>query len=509
METANNKIFGLKELSEILRELKSRGNKIVLCHGVFDLVHPGHIKHFMSASKEGDVLVVTLTQDKFVNKGPGRPVFNQHLRAESIAALQCVDFVAVNEWPTAEEAILSLKPDLYAKGAEYAAPEMDITGGISSEKQAIESIGGKILFTDEVTFSSSSLLNRYFSSFDDDTKIFLRDFARDHSAENVIGALQSLAPLKVLVIGDSIIDEYHYCKALGKSPKENIISTRYISEERFAGGVLACANHIAGFCDDVHLVTVLGGDDSKEDFIREHLKGNVESKFFYRSNTGTIIKRRFVDPDFLTKSFEISYLEDRPVSPKLSEDICEHLGSCIEDYDLVIVSDFGHGLIGASMIDLLCTKAKFLAVNTQTNSANAGYNLITRYKKADYVCIDEPEIRLAIGDRYGKLEQIILKVAGLLSCDKVTVTRGHLGAKTYDKDKGFFDVPVFTDKIVDRIGAGDAFLSVTSPLVAAGNSMELTGFTGNAVGAIAVNIVGNRHSVDPVPLYKYITSLLK
>lgn len=505
----NQKIIGLQKLAQKIEKLKVKNKKIVHCHGVFDLVHPGHIKHFMSAAKQGDILVVTLTQDKFVNKGPGRPVFNQHLRAESIAAIECVDYVAINEWPTAEETVLLLKPDIYAKGAEYSAPETDVTGGINLEKQAIESVGGKIFFTDDITFSSSSLLNKFYSSFDDDTKLFIEQFVQKHDANEVIGMLKKISDLKVLVIGDTILDEYHYCKAMGKSPKDNLISTRYISEERFAGGILACANHIAGFCGDVHLVTCLGGDDSKEEFIQEHLKANIDAKFFYRKNTGTIIKRRFVDPDFMTKSFEISYIDDKPISSELSDEVCQYLNRIGADYDMVLVSDFGHGFIDRNIIDTLCRQPKFLAVNTQTNSANTGYNLITKYTRADYICIDEPEIRLATQNKYGDLHDIILQVADSLNCGKVTVTRGHNGAKTYDIDKGFFDVPVLTNKIVDRIGAGDAFLSVTSPIVAAGNSMEAAGFIGNAAGAIAVNIVGNRQSVAPAALYKFITSLLK
>lgn len=505
----NKKIVGLQKLSQTLEELKKQGKRIVHCHGVFDLVHPGHIKHFISASKEGDVLVVTLTQDKYVNKGPGRPVFNQHLRAESIAAIECVDYVAVNNWPTAEETITLLKPDVYAKGTEYAAAELDLTGGINAERCAVESAGGKIFFTDDITFSSSSLLNRFFSSFNDDTKSFLQQFAKNYDINKVIDALKNISSMKVLVIGDTIIDEYHYCKAIGKSPKENLISTKYISEERFAGGVLACANHIAGFCDDVHLVTCLGSDDPKDEFIREHLKANVASKFFYRKNTGTIVKRRFVDPDFMTKTFEISYIDDQPIPSGLSDEVYEYISSVVDNYDMVLVSDFGHGFIDDQIIDALCRQPKFLAVNTQTNSANTGYNLITKYQRADYVCIDEPEIRLATQNKYGNLQDIILQVADSLNCGKVTVTRGHNGAKTYDREKGFFDVPVLTNKIVDRIGAGDAFLSVTSPIVASGISMELAGFIGNAVGAIAVNIVGNRQSVEPVQLFKFTTSLLK
>src|SRR3989338_5433489 len=114
-----NKIKALDELACIIQQFKEKGKKIVQCHGVFDLLHPGHIRHFEAAKREGDMLIVTLTKDKYVNKGPGRPVFNQRLRAESIAALECVDYVAINDWPTATNAIKKLKPHIYAKGSDY------------------------------------------------------------------------------------------------------------------------------------------------------------------------------------------------------------------------------------------------------------------------------------------------------------------------------------------------------------------------------------------------------
>jgi sugar/nucleoside kinase (ribokinase family) len=148
-------------------------------------------------------------------------------------------------------------------------------------------------------------------------------------------------------------------------------------------------------------------------------------------------------------------------------------------------------------------------VNTQTNSANAGYNLITKYPRADFVCLDEPEIRLAAHDRYGDLRGIIANCARRLACRRVAMTRGHLGAVTYDRSRKFCDIPAFSDKVVDRIGAGDAFLAVTAPLAASGCPMDAAGFVGNAAGAIKVGTVCNRSAIEPVQLFKFIITLLK
>lgn len=503
------KIKTLKELASLVGALKSEGKTVVLCHGVFDLIHPGHIRHFQAARREGDVLLVTLTPDKYVGKGPGRPVFNQALRAESLASLACIDHVAINEWPTAVDTIKMLKPDIYVKGSDYSDPEKDITGKIAAEEEAVKSVGGKIHFTDEITFSSTNLLNTYFDVFPRETQEFLKGLRDIYEAGAIIEKMEGMKDLRILVVGDTIIDEYCYCQPMGKSPKETIISTQYVSEEVFAGGILAVANHVAGFCDRVHLVTCLGKEDSREEFVLENLKSNITPKFYYQEGASTVIKRRYVEPSFLTKMFGIYFFNDRGLRGDVQDEICGYLGSVIDDYDLVLVSDFGHGFIGPPMMKTLCQKSRLLAVNTQTNSSNLGFNLITKYDRADYVCIDEPEIRLATRNKFGPLKASINTVAEELGCRLVTTTRGHRGSVTYDKQNGFYETPVFSTKIVDRVGAGDAYLSISSLCVAAGFPAQLVGLIGNAVGALAVQVVCNRESIEPVPLFKFLTTLLK
>ncbi len=503
------KIKTLDELEEIIKQLKVQDKTVVHCHGVFDLMHPGHVRHLEAAKDSGDMLVVTVTPDEYVGKGPGRPVFNQHLRAETIGAMQSVDYVAINEWPTAVKTIKKLKPHAYVKGSEYAAPEDDLTGGISHEEDAVTSIGGRIIFTDEITFSSTELINRHLNVFNDEVRVFLDDFKKRHPSSEIIDLLKRLSDLKVLVIGETIIDEYHYCKAIGKPVKEAVLATKYISEETFAGGVIAVANHLAGFCNDVHMVSCLGTLDTKEEFILDHLKPHIQPKFFYRNNTRTIIKRRFVDPDFLTKLFQLAYIDDRDLPAELNKETCDYLEATIPDYDLVLVVDYGHGFIQKDITRILCEKARFLSVNAQTNSSNYGFNPITKYPSADYICIDEPEIRLASHDKFGKLEDLIIDTANKLDCKNVVITRGHVGSISYDTDGKFYEIPIFSSNVVDRIGAGDAYLAITSPCVAMGADMELVAFIGNAVGAMAVGIVCNRSSIEPVSLYKYITTLLK
>jgi rfaE bifunctional protein nucleotidyltransferase chain/domain len=160
MGRMRRKIFEIEELAGIIRTLKAEGKRVVHCHGCFDLMHPGHIKYFQASKEMGDVLVVTVSPDIYIDKGPDRPVFEQYLRAESIAALECVDYVAINKWPTAEETLRLLRPDIYVKGQEFENLE-DKTGKIQKEYEIVKEIGAEMRFTHEIVFSSTELINRH------------------------------------------------------------------------------------------------------------------------------------------------------------------------------------------------------------------------------------------------------------------------------------------------------------------------------------------------------------
>lgn len=506
-----HKIKGLSELSSILKKLKTDGKKIVHCHGVFDLVHPGHVRHFQAAKARGDVLVVTITLDKYVNKGPGRPVFTEELRAESVAALECVDYVAINPWPNAAETIKILRPDVYVKGSDYADADKDETRGIRLEREAVESVGGVIHFTDEITFSSSSILNEYFGVYNAPTQTFLKVFRSQYSADEVINKLKELRDLRVLLIGETILDEYNFVSVMGKSPKGTHIATEFINKELYAGGILACANHLAGFCDRVELVTALGKRGSFERFVRNNLKSNVVPMFFYYPKAPTIIKRRFIERVYLNKLFEVYIFKD-DLSIALEEEIGNYLADdIINKYDLILVVDYGHGLLTPKLIEVLCGLPYFLAVNAQSNTASIGYNPITKYKKANYFCLGEPELHLAFQDKHASIYRLIELLAQKVSSGgAISVTRGPQGSIVYDTEKKLFhSTPPLSQNVIDTIGAGDAFLSITSACAAKGFSKDLIGFIGNAVGSLAIEILGNKSSIEAASLFKFITALLK
>jgi len=322
--------------------------------------------------------------------------------------------------------------------------------------------------------------------------------------------IEGVRDYKVLLVGDTIIDEYHYVAPLGKSPKENLIATQYRDRELFAGGVIAAANHVAGFCREVEVLTCLGEVDSCEDLVLASLKPNVKMTAIRRPGVPTTRKSRFVDSDYLRKLFEVYYMDDSHLIGQQEQDFAASIRERAGDFDLVIVTDFGHGLITRKSIDALSDSAKFLAINAQSNSANQGYNLVTKYPWADYICIDAPEAKLAVADKFGDLGLIASKLLPeQVACDRMILTHGRYGCVTYDRSEGVHHIPAFTGQALDTLGAGDAFLAVTSPLVASGADMDLVGFIGNAVGAMKVGIVGHRESVEKVPLVRYLQTLLK
>ncbi|MBF0161681.1 MAG: adenylyltransferase/cytidyltransferase family protein [Magnetococcales bacterium] len=504
------KIMPLQEMGEKARLYRQQGKQVVLCHGVFDLLHPGHVRHLQKALQFGDVLMVTITADAFVNKGPGRPIFPDTLRAESLAALACVHHVAINHGPTAVPVLHLIQPNVYIKGQDYKNVEQDISGNISTEQHAVESHGGRLCYTEEIMFSSSGIINDHFEIFSPATKEYLRRFKAEHKAEEIINRVQSLRSQRVLVVGEAIVDEYCYVTPMGVVGKGvNVIAAKYGTTEQFAGGSLAVANHLAGFVDQVTLLTGLGRNDQHEPFIRSKLAPNITPVFYYYDQAPTLVKRRFIDEN-MNKLFELYFYEEESLSAPVEADLCRWLAAHGAEYDLVVVPDYGNGLISAAIIQALCEHARFLAVNTQINGGNRGYHVITRYPRADFAAINEPELRLAAHNRFDAVENLAKKIGVAMQAKQFAVTQGSGGALMLDNVADLsLHVPALSTRVVDRVGAGDSFLAFASLALSGGFSSELALFLGSVAAALDVQIVCNRDPITPLPLFKYITTLLK
>ena len=324
-------------------------------------------------------------------------------------------------------------------------------------------------------------------------------------ANEIIKLLKTLNHLRVLVIGDAIVDEYSYCEPLGKSSAGPLVVHKYLSTEQFVGGVLMVANNVAELCGKVELVTMLGDNPSMEGLIRSKLGSRTHPYFFcsHARKGPTTIKTRFVDSYLNQVLFQVNRLEEEPMPVGLEKRILRYLEKQIPEADLVMVCDFGHGLITEKIIRLLETSSP-LAVNVQTNSANIGYNTIAKYRRVDFACLNETEARLACQDRLGKIGDILRKLARRLKTKQLIVTRGDRGCVSFDSDTGFHESPALCESAVDRLGAGDAFFAFAAPCFAKGLPPDVVSFVGNVAGALAAQIIGNREPVELEKLFEFI-----
>ncbi|MDP3710659.1 MAG: PfkB family carbohydrate kinase [bacterium] len=337
-------------------------------------------------------------------------------------------------------------------------------------------------------------------------KTYLDQLKAKFNSAKVIKTLQTLRGLRVLVVGDAVIDEYTFCRRLGMATKDPIVNCQFVSTDVFAGGVCAIANHVAGFTGVVRMITVVG-NDGRFKRVQHLLDSAIDCRLVVKG-TSTTVKQRFIELDTSTKMFELTHMDDSPISGVTEKKLLAVLAKDIAWADMVLLADFGHGMITPSVINFLSKSGKFLAVNAQTNSANTPYNPVTKHKSMHYLSLDEKELRLAFHSRYDPPEELLPRLASATGCKAINLTLGSNGAIYWHEGKPM-SVPAFMpSSVLDSTGAGDAVLSVTSLLAYKGVSPELLPFVGNCVGALAVGILGNKEPVRPQALYDFITDLL-
>jgi len=483
-----------EEFKELRKDFKEKGLKVVHCHGVFDLLHPGHIFHLQESKSMGDILVVSITAAKYVNKMPGRPYFSDELRIKSLSCLEFVDYVLLSEAVTAMDILDIVQPDYYIKGSEYKVSEDDITQNIDKEVERVRLYGGDVRFTkNDIVFSSTKLLNNNQASLSPKVFEFLKEFSKKYSFKDIKDVIDRMKNIKILVVGDIIIDEYIFCSVQGLISKDRTISGRYQKEEKYLGGSLAVAKHLAGLSDNVTICSMIGNDLGVLD--------NINTDLIIDNNYQTIIKRRYIEKrgsrEEYDKLFSINYLNESDFDRTLFRN---RLLNIIKDYDLVVVTDYGHGLIDEDIINILQDNAKYLSVNCQTNSSNYGMNLITKYSKVNSFSLDEKELKLATNNNLKKLFKY-------LNSDVGWVTHGSNGAIGINTS-GTCNVPALTLTVQDTIGAGDAYFALVSLCAYLGVSLEIGTFLGSIAGALISNVLGNSKSVNRIDVLKFASTVM-
>ena len=337
---------------------------------------------------------------------------------------------------------------------------------------------------------------------------YLKQIKNKNSLSEIKAILDSFSNKKVLIIGDTIIDEYCFVEPKGSASKDPILSVGFIREEAYAGGILAIANHLSTFLNKITLVTILGEQLDRKEFIINHLASNIKPEFFVKKKSPTTIKRRFLNNLRNEKLFKIEYMDDSPINTELEKDLSTFFEREVPKYDLVIIGDFGHGFLTSNLIYILEKKSKYLAVNSQTNSANVGFNYITRYNNPSYITLDVKELEYSVGEKSNDHENLMQKLFSLKCFKKFLLTRGKSGV-TYFNNGSFYRAPSLVSKVTDVVGAGDAVFSITSLFDYHQANPELIAFIANCVGGIKVNIIGNKESVTKDKLIEFVEELYK
>ena len=499
----NKKINDLKSLKDLLKN-----KKFTLVHGVFDVLHVGHKRHFETAKKLTGLLVVSLTSDKFIKKGPGRPYFNQFIRSEMVSSLETVNYVYINDNETPIDLINKIKPSYYCKGSDYSNFSKDLTGNIKKEVDAIKRVGGKIHFTNDLQFSSSELINLNFNSPKILNEIKTNVKNLNMFKNKVFNYLNQLKNLKIAIVGEIIEDEYIYSNNLSQPSKEFIHAVERVKSEIFIGGSYAIAKNIIEFSKSVDVFSAGNFDNNFKNKIKNNNKNNIKL-FNLDPNFSVVKKSRYLNNNN-KKLFECYSYRGKNKIPKINKTQLKKIAKKIKSYDCVILSDFGHGFFSKDLFNLIKKEANFLSINVQTNAGNRGFNLATKYKKADNILLDLPELQLATGNRSDKIENQIDNIKHQINSRYYTITKGKNGIYIYDKHlNNKFSLSAFETKPLDTMGAGDSVLGIASMLLCLKAPLSIVAYLSNLFGAISTSIIGHSNYIKKKEILKSIEYGLK
>jgi len=503
------KILNKFDLLKVIQRLKKERKKIVLCHGVFDLIHLGHINHFRKAKEYGDILVVSITRDIFVKKGFKRPYFNETQRLKFLDNIEIIDFIYLCASESAEDSINLIKPNFYIKGQDYKNNKLDKTKKIYYEKKLLARFNGKIIYTNEESYSSAKILNENFPVFNEEQKLFIEKLRKNFSYSKIKNILNELSRLKVLVIGEAIIDRYNFGKVLGKSSKEPYFSfvSKYVEE--YYGGSLAICNNISDFVKKIDILTSLEKNKENLKILSSFSKSNkVIFNFNPKNIFKTIIKERFIDHISSYKIFgnyKIAEIQEYSFYKNLKKII----SSKCSKYDIVIVSDYSHGLLNNVCASIICNNSNFLSVNTQLNSSNVGFHTINKYKNFDLLVVNESEIRQELRDNLSDIIFLGKKIKLKNKIKNIIITQGSDGVLYLDKNNRIYRCPAFASFVKDKVGAGDAMLAMASILLKINTDASLLLFLSSIASAKIVENFGNKNSVKLSELDRFIEYTFK
>jgi rfaE bifunctional protein kinase chain/domain len=494
MDAASRKLLShkIKTVDELLGLLgpPPRGKKVIMCHGVFDVVHPGHIRHLLYAKSKADVLIASLTADVHIAKSNFRPYVPEDLRALNLAALEVVDYVIVDPRPTPIENLRALRPDYFAKGYEYV--ESGTPPRTKEEMEVLESYGGEVLFTPgDIVYSSSHLIESAPPNIGIEKLMLLMD-AEGLSFKCLFEALDALAGVRVHVVGDTIVDSLTRCTVIGGATKTPTMSVRFEEREDFVGGAGIVAKHLRAAGAEVVFSTVLGDDDYK-DFVLNDLQAfGVDCRPVIDSTRPTTNKNAIVADGY--RLLKVDTLDNRAISDATLEKF--RRGIAKTPADVVVFSDFRHGVFSRQTIPSLVDAIPGDTLRVADSQVASRWGNILDFQGFDLITPNEREARFALGDQDSVVRPLASELHRRAECKTLILKLGDRGILTYrTRPEGdlrtFFAIDSFARYVTDAVGAGDALLAYASAALAVTGNKLIASILGNIAAGIECERDGN------------------
>lgn len=497
-----HKIVSAEALAAILRNVRHRDDfgrapVVVQCHGCFDIVHPGHVRYLQFARSQGDVLVVSITADADISKGAQKPYVPQELRAESLAALSIVDYVTIDPHPTAVEILTALRPDVYVKGREYAASD---DPRFIAERSVVESNGGRVVFSSgDVVFSSSKLVE----SIQQDTALEQERLAlvcqrHNVGADSLIALLARAKGLRVLVVGDLVVDRYVQCDACGMSNESPMMSLRRLDERDYLGGAAGVAMHLASAGARPVLVTASGRGPLSRWADAALASGGVELRRIEHRDDLPLVTRFLVDDQ---KVMKVASGRPSPLDSCRERAAIKTIEAAVNDADACILHDAGQGMLSPGVLKAL-TKDLRSRISFLAGGAGEAQTDAFHFRDADLICCSERRLRSAMSDAEGSLSTLAYRAIEKSETKQLIVTVGKRGLVTFDRpshDRSAAAwrgrllseyLPSFATRVVDRLGGSDAVLAFSTLVRALGGSLMQAAYLASLAAALSIEHMG-------------------
>ena len=485
-----HKIKTVEELAAIIGP-RPRDKTVIMCHGTFDVVHPGHVRHLMYAKDKGDILVASLTADEHVEKANFRPYVPEELRAINLAALEMVDYVIIDRQPTPLHNLGIIQPDFFAKGYEYSSN--GVNPKTQEEIQVLDTYGGEIIFTPgDIVYSSSALIELAPPKIANEKLITLME-AEGIDFNDLYAALDKFLGIKVHVVGDTIVDTYTYCNMIGGVTKTPTMSVLYRNKIDYAGGAAIVAKHIQAAGAEAVFSTVLGNDALK-DFVLDDLEqAGVKVKPIIDATRPTTNKNVIIAEGH--RLLKVDTVDNRSISERDVARLKKRIK--LNQADAVVFSDFRHGIFNRHTIPTLASAIPdgvFRAADSQVASR---WGNILEFEDFDLITPNEREARFSLGDQDSVVRPLALELRRRSRCKTLILKLGDRGIITYRSDspvdyRAFFAIDAFVDQLVDAVGAGDALLAYSTLGMVATKNVVIASILGCMAAGVECENDGNR-----------------